>query len=67
MCTGNRNITARSRCNLKKKYSIEHHLLCIDAEIKNEFDSHQDKREIHVELNKIEMQRCAAASSYRAP
>ena len=61
MCIGNRNITARSRCNLKKKYSIEHHLLCIDAEIKNEYDSHQDKREIHVVLSRFrcrDLQQC---------
>ena len=65
MCTGNRNVTAQSCCSLKKKFSIKHHLLCIDAEIKNEFSCHQDKREIHVVLNKIQVQSSSAAFSYR--
>ena len=63
---GHGDMTLQSLCNLSGNCSIKHHLLCIDAEIKNEFNCHQDKREIHVELNKIEMQRSSAASSYTA-
>ena len=58
-------MTVLSFCDLNGKFSIKHHLLCIDAEITNEFDSHQDKREIHVVLNKIQMQSSSAAFSYR--